>query len=262
LQAPEDDLALLLDAAQAAGKIAQSFFRQDPETWDKGGGDDPVTEADIAVDRMLREELRAARPDYGWLSEETEDSAERLDRERVFIVDPIDGTRAFVDGTSGWGHSLAVVERGRPIAGVVFMPEQDKLFAAALGQGATLNGAKLAVSGQTAPDAAEILTTRPSLKPEHWPGGVPGITRVYRPSMAYRISAVGTGRFDGMVSFRQTWEWDIAAGVLIAQEAGARVTDADGVTLTLNNASPHVNGVIAANAPLHAALMRHRAGAA
>ena len=256
---PEDDLALLTEAALEAGKIATRFFRNDPQTWDKGN-DDPVTEADLAVDRMLREELRAARPDYGWLSEETEDSAERLAHDRVFIVDPIDGTRSFVEGSTGWGHSLAVVEKGRPVAGVVYLPAQDKLFVAAMGTGARLNGETLRASAAATPETAEVLTTRPSLRPEHWPGGVPEVKRAYRPSLAYRIAAVATGRFDGMITFRKTWEWDIAAGILIASEAGARVTDASGAALVLNNPHPQVDGVLAAGPDLHRALMRHRTG--
>ena len=116
---PEPDLALLRDAAKAAGEIATKHFRKDPEAWDKGAGQGPVTEADIEVDTMLREELTAARPDYGWLSEETADNATRLDRERVFVVDPIDGTRAFMDGKTGFSHALAVVEQGVPVAAVV-----------------------------------------------------------------------------------------------------------------------------------------------
>jgi len=256
------DLALLVDAAHAAGDIARRHFRQDPETWNKGGADDPVTEADIAIDRMLRHDLLAARPDYGWLSEETEDGADRLARDRVFIVDPIDGTRAFIDGTTAFAHSLAVVERGQPVVGVVYLPMLDKLFVARRGAGATLNGDTLTASDPTALAEADILTTRTNLDARHWTGGVPPVRRSYRPSLAYRLALVGTGRFDGMLSFRDTWEWDIAAGALIAAEAGAVVTDGNGGKLTLNNLLPQVGGIISAGPNLHRALMQHRSGQA
>ena len=124
-----DDLSLLLDAAKAAGDIARGYFNRAPEVWDKPGGAGPVTEADLAVDTMLREELTAARPDYGWLSEETEDNGKRLDTESVFIVDPIDGTRSFIEGSPTWAHSLAIAKGGEITAAVVFLPEHDKFTA-------------------------------------------------------------------------------------------------------------------------------------
>ncbi|MCP5037766.1 MAG: 3'(2'),5'-bisphosphate nucleotidase CysQ, partial [Rhodobacteraceae bacterium] len=138
-----DDLSLLMDAAAAAGVIACRHFKASPEVWDKPGGAGPVTEADIAVDTMLREELLASRPDYGWLSEETEDNSTRLDREKVFIVDPIDGTRAFIDGSPTWAHSLAVSELGQITAAIVYSPEHDKMYSAGRDLGAFWNGGPL-----------------------------------------------------------------------------------------------------------------------
>lgn len=253
------DLALLIDAANAAGDIARRYFKQSPETWDKGGDAGPVTEADLKIDQMLRAELTAARPDYGWLSEETEDGTDRLSRDRVFIIDPIDGTRAFIDGQSAFAHSLAIVDQGRATVGVVFLPIQDKMFAAAKGTGATLNGAPITASTIGDEVGATMLTTKPNLATAHWPGGVPQITRDYRPSLAYRMALVGTGRFDGMMTFRPTWEWDIAAGAVIVSEAGGVVSDGTGRALRLNNPVPQVDGVIAAGPDLHANLMARRA---
>ncbi|MEM7720764.1 MAG: 3'(2'),5'-bisphosphate nucleotidase CysQ [Pseudomonadota bacterium] len=255
----EADLQLLVEAAEAAGQIAKRYFKQAPQIWDKGGDAGPVTEADLAIDRMLKAELTAARPDHGWLSEETEDTDARLKADRVFIVDPIDGTRAFIEGQSAFAHSLAIVENGVAVAGVVYLPAQDKMFAAASGQGATLNSEPILASRIADDDGATMLTTKPNLAPGHWPGGVPRIARAYRPSLAYRMALVGTGRFDGMMTLRPTWEWDIAAGAVIAAEAGARVTDGAGQALRLNNPAPQVDGVIAAGAGLHANLMTRRA---
>jgi myo-inositol-1(or 4)-monophosphatase len=253
-----EDLALLIEAARGAGRIAARYFRDDPETWDKPDGAGPVTEADIAVDDMLRDRLTEARPGYGWLSEETPDSPARLSARRVFVVDPIDGTQAFIEGSSAFSHSLAVVEDGAVIAAVVYLPIRGKLYAAALGGGATLND--LAIRASHARDllGAEVLATKHTLGAAHWPLGVPPVTRAYRPSLAYRMALVGEGRFDAMMTFRPTWEWDIAAGALIIAEAGGRATNATGQPLRFNSATPKVDGVLAAAPGLHGALLRAR----
>ncbi len=253
---PESDLALLTRTARRAGEIARAYFDGPNKIWDKGR-DDPVTEADLAVDTYLRETLTAARPDYGWLSEETEDTPDRLQKSRLFVVDPIDGTRAFIAGEATWAHSMAVVENGRPTAGVVYLPIKDRLYAASAGDGATLNGLPLAASPKPHATSARVLASRPALEPRHWPGGVPEISRHFRPSLAYRLSLVGEGRFDGMLTLRDSWEWDIAAGALIASEAGATVTDRHGGALQFNNAHPVTSGVLAASPGVHTELIRH-----
>jgi myo-inositol-1(or 4)-monophosphatase len=253
------DLALLIDAARAAGEIAARHFQRDPDVWHKPGDAGPVTEADIAIDTMLRETLLAARPDYGWLSEETPDTPARLGTRRLFIVDPIDGTRAFIDGSRAFAHSLAVVDDGQVTAGVVFLPMMDKLYASTVGQGATLNGTPIAASVITSEANANVLTTKTNLGANHWPGGVPQITPQFRSSLAYRMSLVAEGRFDAMMTFRDTWEWDIAAGALIAAEAGAVISDGHGGPIRFNNPSAQVAGVVTGAPGLHAALMRRRA---
>ncbi|MHA1530213.1 MAG: 3'(2'),5'-bisphosphate nucleotidase CysQ [Alphaproteobacteria bacterium] len=254
-----DDLALLTGAAEAAGAIALGHFRGDFETWDKPG-EGPVTEADLAIDRMLRAELGAARPDYGWLSEESEGQPDRAGRERVFIVDPIDGTRAFIAGEPGWGPALAVAEQGRVVAAVMHLPARGETFAAALGQGATLGGASIRASGRTVLEGATALAARAQLKDELWPGGTPPVERHFRPSLAWRLCLVGQGRFDIMVTLRPAYEWDIAAGSLIATEAGAVVTDGNGAALAFNRHPARAPGVIAAPEALHRALMARRRG--
>jgi myo-inositol-1(or 4)-monophosphatase len=253
-----EDLALLVEAARGAGRIAARYFRDDPEIWDKPDGAGPVTEADLAVDAMLRERLCEARPGYGWLSEETPDSDKRLSASRVFIVDPIDGTKAFIEGSSAFSHSLAVVEGGAVIAAVVYLPILGKLYAAALGHGATLNDDPIRVSGDRPADEAEVLATKHTLTGDHWPRGVPPVIRAYRPSLAYRMALVGEGRFDGMVTFRPTWEWDIAAGALIIAEAGGVATNGVGGALRFNAPTPQVPGVLAGASGLHATLLAMR----
>ncbi len=251
---PENDLDLLVDAARAAGEIALPYWRNAPKEWDKGDGAGPVTEADIAVNDALMNQLRAARPDYGWLSEESEDSAGRLDHDRVFIVDPIDGTRAFIAGDRSWSHSLAVAEKGKIIAGVVFLPVAGKMYSARASEGAWLDGMPITASRRDDLSDAGVLCARNMLAPALWPRGVPPVKRHFRPSLAYRLALVAEGRFDAMLTLRDTWEWDVAAGSLIAREAGAAVTDRLGNPLEFNRPLPKLPGILAAPDPIHAAL--------
>lgn len=251
---PADDLALLIGAARTAGDIALPFWREDPKTWDKGGGAGPVTEADLAVDAMLRATLTAARPAYGWLSEESENDPARLTADHTFIVDPIDGTRAFIAGERTWSHSLAIARGGAITAAAVFLPVTGKLYAAALGQGATLNDAPLRASAHTDAETATLLSARAVTKPENWRAPMPRFTRHFRPSLAYRLCLVAEGRFDAMAALRPTWEWDIAAGALIVTEAGGTVSDRRGAPLTFNAPHPQTDGCLAAGA-VHSAIL-------
>lgn len=255
MQAPEADLALLIEAAEAAGEIALRHFRNDPEVWHKPDDAGPVTEADLEVDAYLRATLTAARPDYGWLSEETEDDPARLNAERVFIVDPIDGTRAYIEGQDSWSHSLAIAENGRVTAGLVFLPVKGVSYSAVLGQGAFRNGEALTTSGRAQLAGSDILATRPNMEPQHW-RVLPQIARHHRPSLAYRFCLVAEGRYDAMLTLRDAWEWDIAAGSLIAAESGAVVTDRLNQPLQFNMPDPASNGVITANPLLHQEIYR------
>ena len=242
---PESDLALLTRAAEEAGKIASRFWQQDPQVWDKPADAGPVTEADLAVDTMLKDVLLQARPDYGWLSEETEDDDARLTSEHVFIVDPIDGTRAFIDGKRTWAHSLAIARAGTVETAVVALPERGKVYAATLGGGATLNGAAITASPRTDLCGACTLAARPTFEDRYWPGGAPAVERHFRSSLAYRLCLVAEGRFDAMITLRDSWEWDVAAGTLIALEAGAVVTDRAGKDVRFNQPGAKGPGIMA-----------------
>lgn len=253
-----EDLQLLIDAAHASGDIARKHFKASPEVWDKAGNAGPVTEADLAIDRMLKTDLLAARATYGWLSEETEDSDARLSHDRVFIIDPIDGTRAFIDGQDSFAHSLAIAEDGKVIAAAVYLPAKNRMYSAHAASDAMLNGQRVQSSARAGVEGATVLTSKPNMQPNHWPGGVPDLHRAFRPSLAYRICLVAQGRFDGMLAFRPTWEWDIAAGALIAARAGAVASDGSGAALRFNAADPRSAGVIVAAPALHSALMAQR----
>ncbi len=239
------DLHLLETSARQAGELALSFFGRDPETWFKGSNRSPVSEADLAVDKQLAANLRAARPDYGWLSEETADDKSRLGCERVFIVDPIDGTRAFLAGGDEWTVSLAVVEEGRPIAGVVFCPRREEMFSASAGGGAWLNGGRISVSrrqevvGASLSGPHSIMTNKDVIA-----AGFEG-TQVMR-SLAYRLSIVAAGRVDVGAARGGPSDWDLAAADLLVQEAGGRLTDLSGRNLIYNRSRTGHPALIAA----------------
>jgi myo-inositol-1(or 4)-monophosphatase len=259
---PETDIDLLIKAAQASGEIAKTFFQNAPKTWDKDDNAGPVTEADLAVNTYLEDVLRTARPDYGWLSEESLDEPERQSSEYVFIIDPIDGTRSFIEGSRTWAHSLAIARYGRITAAAVLLPMRDMMFSAALDQGALLNGKTLRVSSQKSFERSEILATRPVLEPHHWSKGTaPKFSRHHRPSLAYRLALIAQGRFDAMLTLRPSWEWDIAAGALIVSEAGGTISDKTGTALKFNNVDPRLNGVVAAGPNLHSEIIGKLAAA-
>jgi len=239
-----NDLTLLTEAARVAATTATRFIGGPLEVTHKPD-DSPVTAADLAVNATLSDMLQSARPHYGWLSEESADEPTRLAAEHTFIIDPIDGTRSFIAGEDTWAHSIAIARNGVITAAVVYLPLKDKLYAAALGHGATLNGTPIAVAAPTTLGKANVLTTRPNLDPHHWHGAVPDFRRSHRPSLAYRLSLVAEGAYDAMFTLRPSWEWDIAAGALILTEAGARVSDRTGADLRFNNPHPQVNGVVA-----------------
>lgn len=245
------DLDLLVDAARIAGRVSTSYVGETAKRWDKADNAGPVTEADLAVNDLLADTLRAARPDYGWLSEETEDTRDRLNHDSVFIVDPIDGTRSFAAGERTWAHALAVAHKGEVTAAVIYLPRRNRLYAARKGHGATLNGTPIQVGPRGALEGAAVVTTRPAMKDEHWSAGAPEVDFNYRPSLAYRMACIAEGRFDAMFTFRPAWEWDIAPGDLIVREAGGAVSDRDGKPLQFNNEKPLLDGVICANPTLH-----------
>lgn len=253
---PEGDLELLMQAARAAGDIAMRFWRREPESWDKGGGAGPVTEADLAVNAYLEETLKAARPDYGWLSEESEADPSRLDAKHCFIIDPIDGTRAFIDGQEGFSHSLAVATDNQITAAIVYLPARDQMYTAYAGGPALLNGKPIQASQRQEMQDATVLTYRAISEPQNWKAGTPPpFRREFRPSLAWRLCLVGEGRFDAALSLRSAWEWDIAAGALIAERAGAAVSDRRGRAMRFNSIGAAVDGLVVAGPRLHRQLV-------
>ncbi len=255
MQEPEADLELLEQAARHAGQIALGFWRNDMRSWDKADDAGPVSEADLAVNDMLRDMLTAARPDYGWLSEESEADPSRLDARHCFIIDPIDGTRAFIAGQEGFSHSLAVTDGEKIVAAVVHLPARSTTYSAHANGPALRNGQPIAPS-DTGVDGATVLTYRAVSDPGHWRDGqVPPFRREFRPSLAWRLCLAAEGKFDAAVSLRLAWEWDIAAGSLIAERAGAAVTDRHGDRMRFNGPRAMVDGLIVAGPRLHGQIL-------
>ncbi len=245
---------IAIAAAREAGALALSHSAQDIEAWQKGDKS-PVTKTDLAVDALLHTHLIAARPDFGWLSEESHDDLTRLEMRDVWIVDPIDGTRAFVQGKPEWVIAIAAVREGESIAAAIFNPVTDELFDAARGHGARLNNAPIQVSTRTELDGARMIGLADMFARADWPEPWPPMHIEQRNAVAYRMALVANGAFDATLSLSLKNEWDIAAAALVAQEAGATVTNHQGEALRFNRPTAQGHNLICAGPALHAAIL-------
>ena len=246
------DRDLIASAAQDAGRLALAFRNRGLKHWEKSKGD-PVSEADLAADHLLQERLKPTRPDYGWLSEECADDESRLRTQRSFVVDPIDGTRAFVKGRPEFVVSVAVVENGHPIAAALYDPSSEDLWDAAKHEGARLNGKPISVSNQSTINGAKLLGD---------PGRLADLRRLGAEahtvnSVALRLALCAQGSFDALVAVRGKWDWDLAAGALILTEAGGKITNWSGKDLSFNGVPPRQPAPLAAGPNLHSLLL-HR----
>jgi myo-inositol-1(or 4)-monophosphatase len=248
----KDDLALIREAAHEAGRIAMRFFRKTPEVWMKGGTS-PVCEADLAIDKFLADTLLAARPHYGWLSEETADAPERLAARRTFVVDPIDGTRGFLEGRETWCVSIAVVEAGVPLAGVLDCPAAAEVYAAVAGAGALKNGQVMGVRPSGARPA--VGGPKPMVKAAQEVLGGTIQPVGYIPSLAYRVAMVASGRIDATFVKPDSHDWDLAAADLMLREAGGRIVNRAGkMPVYATTAEPSHGAMVAGSGPLLDAL--------
>ncbi|HSI41835.1 MAG TPA: 3'(2'),5'-bisphosphate nucleotidase CysQ [Xanthobacteraceae bacterium] len=242
----------LAEAAVAAGALALDMFRGGVKSWSKHN-DSPVTEADIAADRLLHARLTALAPHYGWLSEESVDAPARLERRRLWIVDPIDGTRAFMAGGPDWAVAVALVEDGRPIACALYAPVTEELFVATRGGGATRNGQALRSSGRAQLEGARAAGPGPWLDHLAQAAGVERAPRIR--SLALRLARVATGEIDAALASPNGYDWDLAAADLLVHEAQGRLTTLDGRPLAYNAAVPRHGALVCAGAALHPLLM-------
>lgn len=245
-------LEQLAEAVREAGELALKTFRQPLRQWTKGTS--PVSEADIAVDGFLRQRLDRLAPRAGWLSEETEDDPARLDREQVWIVDPIDGTRAYLAGDPQWTISVALAACGRPLLAAVFAPATRELFLAAAGVGATLNGDPIAASPGAHVSGMKVVGPKRHL---NWLAGVDGrATTVPRiGSLALRLARVAQGDLDIAFAGGTSHDWDLAAADLLVHEAGGALTNLAGRALTYNRSEPVHGALVAAGRDRHTALI-------
>lgn len=253
------DLALMRGAAKHAGTTALEMMQEGKARhWHKSPGN-PITEADLAVNKYIAGALRTARPDYGWLSEETSDLHSGRCAKRVWVVDPIDGTRAFIRPDDPyWCVAIALVEEGQVIASTLYAPELDMLFEASLGQGAFLNGEQLSVSKQTGLTNCKIITNKGMLSHPAWPEPWPEVQLADpKPNATLlRFAFVAAGMQDCVVALVRKSDWDVAAGALLVSEAGGEVSTHLGEPFLFNRPDPGQRSAVASSTPqLHRALL-------
>ena len=219
------ELSIAKDAAIEAGGLILSYYKADYEIKDKGYHN-PVTTADHAADARLKDMLTGSYPDYGWLSEETVDSKKRLNKDRVWVVDPLDGTKEFIEGVPHFVVSVALVENGEPILGVLYNPVTTETFTAIKGQGAMLDGEKIKCSEKEKPDEMVIFNSRSETRSGLWDPFQDTFKELKAiGSVAYKLGLTAAGRADIFASLRPKNEWDICAGNCIINEAGGKLVD-------------------------------------
>ena len=249
------DSRLLKDTVREAGSLALSLFRTELKNWTKGASS-PVSEADIAVNRLLENRLRSAAPEYGWLSEESADDEQRLERRRVWIVDPIDGTRGYLAGREDWCISVALVEDAAPLLGAVFAPASDEFFFAARGQGATRNDVRLQATAGIEMDFSRVAGPKPLVERLNLTSG----DIVLHPriaSLALRLCRVAQGSLDAAFAGGQSHDWDLAAANLIVQEANGIMTSLSGDRILYNRRDVMHGVLVAAGHDRHARIVSH-----
>lgn len=235
-------------AAREAGDIIMALYRKDYQIKEKGKGN-PVTTADLEANRKLQEIILGSFPEDGWLSEEDHDNLKRLQAARVWVVDPIDGTKEFIAGIPQFAVSVGLVVEGRPILGVVYNPVADELYRAVKDHGAVLNGRAIHVSSREEVKGALLLVSRS--EPRRKFSRFAEACRLEPVgSIAYRLAMVAGGKGDGTLTFRSLHEWDVCAGVLIVEEAAGVVLDGAGKGLRFNRAETVHRGIVASNEAL------------
>ena len=252
LQQRYEERDTLVAAAKIAGEVIKPYFRNKHlDVWQKDDRS-TVTEADIKANTALREALlTGSRADYGWLSEESADDLSRLEATRTFIVDPIDGTRAFVRGQDNFTVCLAITEGETIVASVIYCPMRDEMYDAVLGGGARLNGTAIRATGQDLVDGCRMLGQRQMFAHPSWPQPWPEMDIGYVNSTSYRLALVASGQYDATMALVPKSDWDVAPGTLLAREAGAAIGDHLGRSFTFGQSEPAQPGLVCAAAPLY-----------
>jgi len=250
----ERELDVARTAARAAGQVLLRYYGTAYKVSEKSA-DNPVTAADLEANETLKEAILGAFPDDGWLSEETADSDERLSKRRVWIIDPLDGTKEFIGGIPEFVVCVALVEDGHPRIAVEYNPVRDELFAARKGGGATLNGAPMHVTTQVDLRHARVLASRSEEARGEWDPYQSLMKVELTGSVAYKFALVASGRHDATFTLTPKNEWDVCAGALLVAEAGGMVTDPDGRAIRFNNRDTLLPGLVASNQVLHRSIL-------
>lgn len=247
--------AKLETAVREAGTLALSMFRKPIKTWTKGPALSPVSDADIAVDALLRERLTAGPDAFAWLSEETADDPGRLTARYLWVVDPIDGTRAYIAGEPDWAVSAALIENSRPVAACLYAPALEQFFAARSGAGSMVNGAAMAATRGAHLDGIRVAGPQKLL--DRISSIVPPFTRVPRGhSLALRLVRVAQGACDVAFAGGNSHDWDLAAADLLVHEAGGALSPLAGGTIAYNRPVPRHGVLVAAGRDRHTALIK------
>lgn len=250
----DEDFARAAEAVTVAGRAALERFSRRNKSWRKTDGTQ-VSEADLEVDEILRQILLRGPSPYGWHSEESKASSPGA--KRFWLVDPIDGTSAFLGGSQAWCISLALIESGTAVLGLIHAPAQKRLYSAQAGRGARLNDAPLKVSERKELAGARIISNATALKDQRWQKPLPALERLSVPSLALRLAHVAKGEADAAIALSYKHDWDLAAGDLIVREAQGMASDVDGQMLRYDFARSRRAGFVAANPWIHAALLAH-----
>jgi myo-inositol-1(or 4)-monophosphatase len=248
------ELETATTAARAAGQVLLRYYGSQYKVAEKSA-DNPVTAADLEANATLKAAILGAFPDDGWLSEETADSDERLDRRRVWIVDPLDGTKEFISEIPEFCVCIALVEDGAPRIAVEFNPVRDELFTARKGSGAFLNGQPIHVSQQVDLRHASVLASRSEEARGEWESYKSRMRVELTGSVAYKFALVASGAHDATFTLTPKNEWDVCAGTLLVAEAGGMVTDPDGRAIRFNNRDTLLPGLVASNQVLHRSIL-------
>lgn len=247
------EAALLAGTLREAGQLATGMFGAGVKSWIKDASS-PVSDADIAVNDFLEERLRSFNPDYGWLSEESADDPERLGKSRVWVVDPIDGTRAFLNKRKDWSISVALIEYGSPVLGCVYAPMSDEFYLAERGKGATLNASAIETARGVDLDLTRIAAPQSILdRVAKLAGGTAGYPRIG--SLALRMCRVANGALDVAFAGGHSRDWDVAAADLVIREAGGAMTELSGENLRYNCPEVTHGTLVAAGRPRHQHLL-------
>jgi myo-inositol-1(or 4)-monophosphatase len=251
-------------AALAAGEILKRYYGTKYEIGSKGR-DNPVTIADTEADTAIKSILTSAFPDYGWLSEETVDNSDRLDKRRVWIVDPLDGTKEFINNVPEFCVAIGLVDNGEPVVGVSYNPITDEMFWSARGMGCHLGKARVRVTKTRILRRASVLASRSETARGEWEVFDGVLKAVPTGSVAYKLAMVAGGKADATFTRSPKNEWDIASGAALILEAGGKMTDIAGLPMKFNQKITKCAGLIASNGILHDELLKvapHQGGSA